>query len=180
MRHGIYWNDKLTLPYKPHIGTLSCSPEIDSINSLTPDNHGGNMDVPDLASRGHCVSAVRLTGARVFLLVMRMPARATANFAGTGVEIASYTTIHVDLIKGGISIGLGWKMKSSSWPLAALDPWRTRHESLIANSSIGWKKNTAIPRTTHTCCSAKSGIVRYGEMSSIPKYRWARESRSRF
>ena len=35
----------VTLHYSPHIGTLSWSPEIDSINSLTPVNHGGNMDL---------------------------------------------------------------------------------------------------------------------------------------
>jgi amidase len=40
----VYWSPRVKLPYRPHIGTLSCSPEIDSINSLTPDNHGGNMD----------------------------------------------------------------------------------------------------------------------------------------
>jgi amidase len=44
----VYWSDRVTLPYRPHIGTLSCSPQIDSINSLTPDNHGGNMDLPDM------------------------------------------------------------------------------------------------------------------------------------
>ena len=44
----VYWSPRVTLPYKPHIGTLSCSPEIDSINTLTPDNHGGNMDLPDM------------------------------------------------------------------------------------------------------------------------------------
>ena len=40
---GVYWSPRVTLPYRPHIGTLSCSPEIDSINTLTPDNHGGNI-----------------------------------------------------------------------------------------------------------------------------------------
>ncbi|MDP3827876.1 MAG: acetamidase/formamidase family protein, partial [Polaromonas sp.] len=25
---GVYWSKRVTLPYKPHIGTLSCSPEI--------------------------------------------------------------------------------------------------------------------------------------------------------
>lgn len=33
---GVYWSQRVTLPYRPHIGTLSCSPEIDSINTLTP------------------------------------------------------------------------------------------------------------------------------------------------
>ena len=45
---NVYWSDRITLPYEPYIGTLSCSPQIDSINSLTPDDHGGNMDLPDL------------------------------------------------------------------------------------------------------------------------------------
>ena len=45
---GVYWSKRVTLPYRPHIGTLSCSPEIDSINTLTPDVHGGNMDLPDM------------------------------------------------------------------------------------------------------------------------------------
>jgi len=33
----VRWSTRVTLPYSPHIGTLSTSPEIDSINSLTPD-----------------------------------------------------------------------------------------------------------------------------------------------
>src|SRR4030081_2195777 len=65
--NGIYWSDKLTLPYKPHIGTLSCSPEIDSINSLTPDNHGGNMDLPDMGPGSVTYLPVRSPGARVFI-----------------------------------------------------------------------------------------------------------------
>jgi amidase len=65
--NGIYWNDKLTLPYKPHIGTLSCSPEIDSINSLIPDNHGGNMDVPDVAPGAIVYLPVRSPGAHLFI-----------------------------------------------------------------------------------------------------------------
>ncbi len=56
-----------TLPYKPHIGTLSCSPEIDSINSLTPDNHGGNMDLPDMGPGSVTYLPVRSPGARVFI-----------------------------------------------------------------------------------------------------------------
>ena len=29
---GVYWSRRVTLPYRPHIGTLSLSPEIDSVN----------------------------------------------------------------------------------------------------------------------------------------------------
>ena len=30
------------------IGTFLCSPEVDSINTPTPDSHSGNMDLPDM------------------------------------------------------------------------------------------------------------------------------------
>ncbi len=64
---NVYWSDRITLPYKPHIGTLSCSPEIDSINSLTPDNHGGNMDLPDMGPGSITYLPVRSPGARLFI-----------------------------------------------------------------------------------------------------------------
>ena len=63
----VYWSDRVKLPYKPHIGTLSCSPEIDSINSLTPDNHGGNMDLPDMGPGSITYLPVRSPGGRLFI-----------------------------------------------------------------------------------------------------------------
>ena len=43
------------------------SPEIDSINSLTPDNHGGNMDLPDMGPGSITYLPVRTEGARLFI-----------------------------------------------------------------------------------------------------------------
>ena len=37
---GVYRSPRVTLPYRPHLGTLICSPEIDPINTLRPDAHG--------------------------------------------------------------------------------------------------------------------------------------------
>ena len=65
--NNVYWSDRVTLPYRPHIGTLSCSPEIDSINSLTPDNHGGNMDLPDMGPGTITYLPVRSPGGRLFI-----------------------------------------------------------------------------------------------------------------
>ena len=48
-RNGVRWNDKITLPYEPFIGTIGVSPEIEAISSLQPDYYGGNMDLPDVA-----------------------------------------------------------------------------------------------------------------------------------
>jgi acetamidase/formamidase len=96
---GVYWSKRVTLPYKPHIGTLSLSPEIDSINALTPDNHGGNMDVPDMGPGSITYLPVRSAGARLFIGDAHA-CQGDGEVCGTAVEYASTTTIHVDLIKG--------------------------------------------------------------------------------
>jgi acetamidase/formamidase len=95
---NVYWSRRNTLPYKPHIGTLSLSPEIDSINSLTPDSHGGNMDVPDMGPGSITYLPVRSPGARLFIGDAHA-CQGDGEVCGTAVEYASTTTIRVDLIK---------------------------------------------------------------------------------
>jgi acetamidase/formamidase len=95
----VYWSDRVKLPYKPHIGTLSCSPEIDSINSLTPDNHGGNMDLPDMGPGSITYLPVRVPGARLFIGDAHA-CQGDGEVCGVAVEYPTVTTITVDLIKG--------------------------------------------------------------------------------
>lgn len=102
---NVYWSRRNTLPYRPHIGTLSLSPEIDSINSLTPDSHGGNMDVPDMGPGSITYLPVRSPGARLFIGDAHA-CQGDGEVCGVAVEYASTTTIRVDLIKN-------WTI---SWP----------------------------------------------------------------
>ncbi len=95
----VYWSGRVKLPYKPHIGTLSCSPEIDSINSLTPDNHGGNMDLPDMGPGSITYLPVRVPGARLFIGDAHA-CQGDGEVCGVAVEYPTVTTITVDLIKG--------------------------------------------------------------------------------
>ena len=95
---GVYWSRRVTLPYRPHIGTLSLSPELDSINTLTPDTHGGNMDVPDMGPGSITYLPVRSPGARLFIGDAHA-CQGDGEVCGTAVEFASTTTIHVELIK---------------------------------------------------------------------------------
>jgi acetamidase/formamidase len=102
---GVYWSPRVKLPYRPHIGTLSCSPEIDSINTLTPDSHGGNMDLPDMGPGSITYLPVRTPGARLFIGDAHA-CQGDGEVCGTAVEYPSTTTIHIDLIKG-------WRIE---WP----------------------------------------------------------------
>ena len=110
---SVYWSDTLILPYRPHVGVIGCSPEIESITTLAADSHGGNMDIPDIAPGSITYLPVNSPGARLFIGDAHA-CQGDGELCGNGVEIASETTIHVDLIKD-------WQI---SWP-------RLENEELI-------------------------------------------------
>jgi amidase len=166
--NGIYWNDRLTLPYKPHIGTLSCSPEIDSINSLTPDNHGGNMDVPDIAPGAIIYLPVRSPGARIFIGDAHA-CQGDGELCGTGVEIASYTTIHIDLIKGWT---LDWPRLENEEMIMAIGSARPLEDAtrIAYRQLVYWlEKEYRIPQFDAYMLLSQCGIIRLGNVVD-PKY----------
>jgi amidase len=110
---SVYWSDTLILPYRPHVGVIGCSPEIESITTLAADSHGGNMDIPDIGPGSITYLPVNSPGARLFIGDAHA-CQGDGELCGNGVEIASETTIHVDLIKD-------WQI---SWP-------RLENEDLI-------------------------------------------------
>lgn len=87
---GVYWSRRLTLPYRPHIGTLGCA---DSTVQ------GGRMDLVDMGPGSITYLPVRAAGAHLFLGDSRACA-GEGGFLGTSIGFASLTTIRVDLIKG--------------------------------------------------------------------------------
>ena len=92
---------------------IARSPEIESITTLAADSHGGNMDIPDIAPGSITYLPVNSPGARLFIGDAHA-CQGDGELCGNGVEIASETTIHVDLIKD-------WQI---SWP-------RLENEELI-------------------------------------------------
>jgi acetamidase/formamidase len=98
-RDGVVFNDKITLPYEPFIGTLGVSPEIEAISSLTPDYYGGNMDLPDVAPGAIVYFPVQHEGAFLYLGDCH-GTQGDGELCGVAVEIPSTTTVQVDLIKG--------------------------------------------------------------------------------
>ncbi len=96
---GIRWNDRLTLPYEPFIGTISTSPQIDSIGALTPGNHGGNMDLPDVRPGATIFLPVRVEGALLYLGDCHAT-QGDGELCGVAIEHPTHTTVTVDVIKG--------------------------------------------------------------------------------
>jgi len=96
---GVRWDDRITLPYEPFIGTIGTAPEIDSINSLTPGNHGGNMDLPDVGPGSTLYLPVRAEGALLYLGDGHA-VQGDGELCGVAIEFPTTTTMTLDLVKG--------------------------------------------------------------------------------
>jgi acetamidase/formamidase len=97
--HGTVWNDRITLPYEPFIGTIGTSPEIEAISSLVPDYYGGNMDLPDIAPDAVIYLPVNYPGALLYLGDCHA-AQGDGELCGVALEHPTVTTVQIDLIKG--------------------------------------------------------------------------------
>ena len=95
---GVKWNDKITLPYEPFIGTIGTSPEIEAITSLQPDYYGGNMDLPDVAQDAVIYLPVNAPGGLLYLGDCHA-AQGDGELCGVAVEHPTVTTVQIDLIK---------------------------------------------------------------------------------
>jgi amidase len=102
---GTKWNDKITLPYEPFIGTIGTSPEIEAISALQPDYYGGNMDLPDVGVGAVVYLPVNTKGALLYLGDCHA-AQGDGELCGVAIEHPTVTTLQIDLIKG-------WTIK---WP----------------------------------------------------------------
>lgn len=95
---GIRFNERITLPYEPFIGTLGVSPQIEAVSSLQPDYWGGNMDLPDVAPGAIVYFPVHHRDAYLYLGDCHAT-QGDGELCGVAVEIPSTTTVQVDLIK---------------------------------------------------------------------------------
>ena len=95
---GVKFNDRITLPFEPFIGTLGVSPQIEAVSSLQPDYWGGNMDLPDVAPDAIVYFPVLHDEAYMYLGDCH-GRQGDGELCGVAVEIPSTTTVQVDLIK---------------------------------------------------------------------------------
>jgi amidase len=96
---GVEWNERITLPYEPFIGTIGTAPQIDSVNSLTPGSHGGNMDLPDVGPGCTLYLPVRAEGALLYLGDGHA-VQGDGELCGVAIEFPTTTRMTLDLVKG--------------------------------------------------------------------------------
>jgi acetamidase/formamidase len=97
-RNTFAWNDRWEVPWAPFYGTMGTSPAIESISSLSPGDHGGNMDVPDVTEGNILYFPVHHPGA-LFYVGDAHAAQGQGELCGVALEIAAKGVFRFDVIK---------------------------------------------------------------------------------
>ena len=98
-------NERLRFPWRPFMGTVGTAPELEALSALTPFDHGGNMDVPDVKPGNTIYLPVRVPGA-LFFTGDCHAGQGQGELCGVALEITAKVTVTFDLIKG----------KTIAWP----------------------------------------------------------------
>jgi amidase len=96
---------EVIFPARPFIGTIGVSPPIESVSTITPHKHGGNMDVPDVCKGNKLYLPVGVEGA-LFAAGDVHAAQGDGEICGTAVEIPAELSFKFSLLKG----------KTIEWP----------------------------------------------------------------
>lgn len=134
----VFWNDRMRFPYQPFVGTIGTSPELDSINSLTPDSHGGNMDFPEVSPGNTLFLPVRSPGARLFLGDCHAT-QGDGELCGVAVEFPTKTTIEVEVFKNRSIV---WPRLENEERIMSIGSGRPMEDAvrIAYNDLISWMK----------------------------------------
>jgi len=89
---------RLRFPWRPFTGTIGTAPELEAISALTPFDHGGNMDVPDIKPGNTIYLPVRVPGA-LFFTGDCHAGQGDGELCGVALEITAKVTMEFELIK---------------------------------------------------------------------------------
>ncbi|MDX6750072.1 acetamidase/formamidase family protein (plasmid) [Geminicoccaceae bacterium 1502E] len=165
---GVYWSERITLPFEPFIGTIGTSPEIEAISSLQPDYYGGNMDLPDVAPDSVIYLPVNTKGALLYLGDCHA-VQGDGELCGVALEMPSTTTVQIDLIKGHT---IAWPRLENEHMLMTIGSARPLEDAarIAYRELVRWvAKELQMDETEAYMLLTMCGKVRLGNMVD-PKY----------
>lgn len=109
----VHYDDRIRFPVRPMIGVIGTAPAGESVSTLYPGPHGGNMDHNDVKV-GSCVYLPVFVEGALFGVGDVHAAMGDAEVTMTGIEICADVTVRVNLIKGE-SIPRPWIETDASW-----------------------------------------------------------------
>jgi len=129
-------NERLRFPWRPFLGTVGTAPELEALSALTPFDHGGNMDVPDVKPGNTVYLPVRVPGG-LFFTGDCHAGQGQGELCGVALEITAKVTLTFDVIK---QRPIAWPRIESPDELMVVGSARPMEDAArIANTElIGW------------------------------------------
>ena len=87
------------IPVRPMIGTIGVAPPTESISTVTPSRHGGNLDTPQVTAGNRLHLPVVVRGA-LFALGDVLAGHGHGEICGTGIEVPAVVRLKFELVKG--------------------------------------------------------------------------------
>ncbi|MFI7331530.1 acetamidase/formamidase family protein [Micromonospora aurantiaca (nom. illeg.)] len=124
------------LPLDPMIGTIGVAPGgMESRSTIVPDYYGGNLDTPELRAGTTLYLGVNVHGA-MLALGDGHARQGHGEACGVGVEIATVTTLTVEVVKGAAT---AWPRLETDTEILSVgcarpleDAYRIAHQDLTA------------------------------------------------
>ncbi len=96
--NGIRFDERRVIPYDPFLGTMGVAPEIEAVNSLTPDYYGGNMDCVETKPGNEVLFPVLVPGAHFFTGDAHA-SQGDGELTGVALEVPARVIVSFDLKK---------------------------------------------------------------------------------
>ncbi|MET8530023.1 acetamidase/formamidase family protein [Micromonospora sp. NPDC005172] len=137
--HATASDHSIDLPLDPMIGTIGVAPGgFEARSTIVPDLHGGNLDTPELRAGTTLYLGVNVHGA-MLALGDGHARQGEGEACGVGVEIATITTLTVEVIKG---VSTAWPRLETDREIMSIgcarpleDAYRIAHRDLVAWTS---------------------------------------------
>jgi len=124
--HALDSTFSVKIPLHPFLGCLGVAPALESRSSVTPAEHGGNMDAPE-ASAGHTAYFPVTVRGALLLLGDGHAQMGDGEIAGTAIEVPMHARLQVDVIKGQ---KIAWPRFENAQEIMALGAYRPLDDAL--------------------------------------------------
>jgi amidase len=128
------------LPLDPMIGTIGVAPRgFEARSTIVPDVHGGNIDTPQLRAGATVYLGVNLPGA-LFALGDGHARQGEGEACGVGVEIATTTTLAVEVIKDVPTVWPRLETDSAVMSIGCARPLEDAYR-IAHHDMVGWVRS---------------------------------------
>lgn len=151
------------IPVHPFLGCLGVSPALESRSSVTPAEHGGNMDAPEASPGNTVYFPVTQRGALLYLGDGHAQ-MGDGEIAGTAIEVPMRARLQVDVIKRQ---KIGWPRFENEHAIMAYGAYRPLDDALrIAYTElIAWiHAETGLSELDTYQLLSQVGVVHVTEM----------------